>query len=112
LIPPGRKLAHQERLVLVLTQIAHSDPADVLKELVVRDATVLRLQGLMFGEALRSPCFATLELTNSEPEDRTKREPQVVVRAAVKVDFVAHFEAQSHRTQACLHSCSRIHGCV
>jgi hypothetical protein len=46
---------------------------------------------------------------DSEPEDRTKRNPQVVVRAVVEVDLVANFKTQTHRTQARLHSSSGIH---
>jgi hypothetical protein len=46
---------------------------------------------------------------NSEPEDRTKRNPQVVVRAVVEVDLVANFKTQTHRTQARLHPSSGIH---
>lgn len=45
---------------------------------------------------------------NSEPEDGTKGDSQVVVPAVVKVDLVAQFETQPHRTQTCLHPSSRI----
>src|SRR5436305_12572007 len=48
----------------------------------------------------------------SEPENRPEGQTKIVMCSVVEIDFVAHFEAQAHRTDRGLETGSRVDGSV
>ena len=59
---------------------------------------------LFWSVSAPSPALILLGRRCSEMDERSKCDPQIVVRAAVKIHFIRDIEAQAHRTKPALES--------